>query len=96
MFKRETLSVAEVLRMFLRQSGIETPLMEHRLLEAWPDVAGGLIGRYTEARFIRNSVLWVKVKNASLRNDLVMMRGTLVARLNGAAGAQVITDIHFF
>ena len=80
----------------LRENGLETPLLEHRLLNAWPQVAAPWGERYTTQRFIRNQVLWVKVTSPALRQDLTMLRATLVQKLNAAVGAQVITDIRFF
>ena len=39
--------IGDVLRQFLRQQGLETPLNEYRLVDAWKDVVGPVITRYT-------------------------------------------------
>ena len=79
--------------LYLREYGLETPLYEHRLIQAWDTVLGPAISRYTKDLRIYNQVLYVTVSSAALRNELLMRRTELVARLNAQAGAQVITQI---
>ena len=47
MKRNNTEQVGEVLRRLLRQEGLETPLNEYRLVDAWKDVVGEAIARYT-------------------------------------------------
>lgn len=96
MFKRKVLSVDEVVSMFLRQNGLETPLLQNRLVDAWDTVAGNAIARYTEEKYIRNQVLFVKITSPALRSDLSMMRSQLVNKLNKYVGARIIVDIRFY
>ncbi|MBR1462941.1 MAG: DUF721 domain-containing protein [Prevotella sp.] len=96
MFKRKVLSVDEVVSMFLRQNGLETPLLQNRLVDAWDTVAGNVIARYTEEKYIRNQVLFVKIASPALRSDLSMMRTQLVNKLNKYVGARIIVDIRFY
>lgn len=92
--KSETLDT--LIGEFLRQEGLESPLNQYRLVDSWPKVAGPTIARYTGEVFIKNQTLFVKVKSAPLRNDLMMGRTNLVRQLNQHIGAQVISDIVFY
>lgn len=96
MFKRDVQPLSEILKKLLRQEGLETPLMQKRLVDAWAQVAGLSVDRYTAEKFIRNQTLYVKIQNPALRQDLSMMRSQLVRRLNEHVGAQVIADIRFY
>lgn len=96
MFKRKVKSIAELLPQFLREEGLETPLLQRRLLSAWDEVVGKPIAQYTGEKFIKNQTLCVKILNPALRADLSMSRAMLVKRLNEAVGAQVIADIRFY
>lgn len=89
-------SLTEVLRSFMRAEGLETPLNQYRVVQAWPQVMGDGIAHYTEEVFIKNQTLFVKITSSVLRNDLNLNRATLVKRLNEHVGAQVISDIHFY
>lgn len=96
MFRRQVKSIDELLNRTLRQEGLETPLLQKRVIDAWPRVAGDLIARYTGDRFIRNQVLFIKVLNPALRADLSMQRSKYVSALNAAVGSMIITDIRFY
>jgi predicted nucleic acid-binding Zn ribbon protein len=96
MFKRQVQSLSEVLHQLLRQDGLETPLRQKRLLDAWETVTGSMVARYTGEKFIKNQTLHVKITNPALRQDLSMMRSQLLKRLNAEVGAMVISDIHIY
>lgn len=96
MFRRRVKSIDEILGEALRRSGLETPLLQKRIIDAWPKVAGDLIARYTGDRYIRNQTLYIKVSNPALRADLTMRRSDYVSRLNAEVGSMVISDIRFY
>ena len=95
MFKRRVLSLDDVVGQFLRHEGLETPLQQKRLIDAWGKVAGNVVEKYTAEKFIRNQTLFVKITNPALRADLSMMKTQLVSKLNQEAGSFVIADIRF-
>ena len=85
-----------MLKHYLREEGLETPLLQHRLIEAWEEVAGKTVAKYTTEKYIQNQTLFVKISNPALRQDLSMMRSQLVRRLNEKVESMVISDIRFF
>ena len=95
MFKRDVKAIKELILRNLRVQGLETPLLQKRLMEAWPVVAGEGINRYTGSVTIRNQTLYVHLTSPALRADLSMQRSEYVKRLNDYVGSQVITDIRF-
>lgn len=96
MFKKQVQSLDEVLNRFLREGGLETPLLQKRVIDAWGDITGTMVERYTGEKFIKNQTLFVKINNPSLRQDLSMMRTQLVKRLNEAVGAFVIAEVKIY
>lgn len=95
MKRTQSEQVGQVLRVFLRQYGLESPLNEHRILNAWNEVVGDVAARYTGEMFIKNQCLYVTIRSSIMRNELMMIRKSLVDKLNAKVGAQVITDIVF-
>ena len=95
MKRGETKSIAELVKVMCREEGLETPLNEYRLVQAWSQVLGPAVRSYTKELFIRNQILYVKVTSSVLRQELLMNRKTLVRKLNDHVKAQVITDIVF-
>ncbi len=96
MFKRDVKSLSDILQRFIREEGLETPLMQKRLIDAWDTIVGPSVAAYTGEKFIKNQVFFVKISNPALRQDLSMMRSQLVKRLNESVGASVITDIKVY
>jgi predicted nucleic acid-binding Zn ribbon protein len=95
MFKRDVQSLKDLLLRNLREQGLETPLMQKRLVDAWPEVAGPVIASYTLNTYIYNQTLYVRLSTPALRADLSMRRQELTHLLNAYVGEQVITDVRF-
>ncbi len=97
MFKKDVKSLADVLQKALRQGGLETPLNQKRLIDAWDTIMGPAITKYTGEKFIKNQTLFVKITNPALRQDLSMMKTQIVKRLNEAVGAGlIISDVRMY
>lgn len=95
MIKNKPKQLGDLLMQFLRAEGLETPLLEHRIINAWPAVMGDTISRYTSELYVKNSILWVKLKSPALKQNLLMMHGDITRKLNAYVQSQVITDVHF-
>ena len=95
MFKRNSTLIRDIILRNLREQGLETPLLQKRVIDSWPEVMGQLIANYTDDMYIRNQTLFVKLKNPALRSELSLQRQDIVRRLNGQVGSQVIADIRF-
>ena len=95
MFKRDVQSVKDLILRNLREQGLEMPLLQKRLVEAWPQIAGPVAERSTLNTYIYNQTLFVRLSSPALRSDLSMRRQELVAQLNQYVGSLVITDIRF-
>ena len=95
MFKRDVQQIKDLIMQTMREQGLETPLKQKRLVEAWPQVAGPVIARYTLNTYIYNQTLYVRLSNPALRADLSMRRQEFMQKLNAVVGEQVITDVRF-
>lgn len=95
MKKYNTEGISNILGRFLREEGLETPLLEHRALQAWPEVVGEAIARYTSDLRIRNGILYAKVNSAPLRQNLQMAHKNIADKINAHVGSHVLTDVKF-
>ena len=95
MFRREVQSIKDLVMRNLRVQGLETPLLQKRLVESWPEVAGAAIAKYTSNVSIYNQTLVVRITLPALRADLSMRKQEFVKKLNDHVEAQIITDIRF-
>ena len=95
MFKRDVNNIKDLILKNLRAQGLETPLLQKRLIDSWGEVAGQIVVNYTDGVYIRNQTLFVHITSPALRSELMMMRSELVRKLNAHVGSQVIADIRF-
>ena len=95
MFKRDVQQIKDLILRNLRAQGLETPLLQKRLMDSWEEVAGQMVAGYTQNLSIRNQTLFVHLTSPALRSDLMMMRSELVKKLNAHVGSQVIAEIRF-
>lgn len=94
MKRNQTEPIGDIIRRFMREQGLESPLNEYRLIEAWKDVLGP-IASYTTNLYIKNQVLHVHLTSPALRQNLMMARKQLVDNLNRYVGSQMIVNIVF-
>ena len=90
MKRNDAEQIGEMIRKFFRQNALEAPLNEYRLIQAWKDVVGPAITKYTSNLYIKNQILYVHLTSSVLRQELMMGRDLLVKNLNKQVGAQVI------
>ena len=88
--------ITDILHEFLREEGLETPLLEHRLMtQAWPAVVGEYVAGQTEELRIKNQTLYARISSPVVRQELHMQRTDLARRLNEYVDAFVIAEIRF-
>jgi predicted nucleic acid-binding Zn ribbon protein len=93
MEKKDIQKIDSLLDQFVKTHGLERGLAEYRLVKSWNDLLGVSIARKTKSIYIRNRTLFVILYSSVVRNELDMMKDTLLKRLNQAAGMKVIDHI---
>lgn len=93
MEKKDAQKIDSLLDQFVKANHLDKGLAEHRLLKSWKDLLGISVARKTRNMYIRNRKLFVTLHSSVVRNELSMMKETLVQRLNEAAGMKIIDDI---
>ena len=93
MQRKEIQKIDSLLDQFVKSNKLEKGLAEYRLMRSWKDLLGITIARKTKSMHIRNRKLFVTLHSSVVRNELGMIKDTLIGRLNEAAGMSVIDDI---
>ena len=96
MERRKSQTLTDALFLFMRASGMETPLLQHRVVENWTKTVKPEIAQRTRALRVQNQQLFVEADSPSLCSYLAMYRSQLVMRLNERVGSRIIRDIRFF
>lgn len=89
-------SLHDLLNLYLRENGLETPLLQYRVEQAWPEVMGEVVSRYTREVFVREGKLHVRLVSPGLRQNLQMEHRRIAQKLNERVGQYVISDVCFY
>ncbi|MBA7524526.1 hypothetical protein ES705_16666 [subsurface metagenome] len=85
--------IGEVLREYIDSLSMGRKLKESRLEKQWEEVLGKNAASLTRKLYIKKGVLYVYLNSSVLRNELLMMRETIIARINEKAGEELVTKI---
>jgi len=89
-----TQSIGTALDVFFEQNPeLADKLAEVRLIDSWKTVLGPSISRFTDNLYIKKRTLYVRITSSVLKNELIMCREQLIAKLNNEAGRIVIDSI---
>ena len=86
-------SIGEALQQFLSQSRIKGSIQALQVEEAWEQIMGKTIARYTESIRIIDKTLFITTSVAPLKQELIFQREKIKLRVNEALGSNVITDV---
>jgi len=93
MERKEIKRIDALLVQFVKSNRLEKGLAEYRLMKSWNDMLGVTVAKKTKSLRVRNRKLFVTLYSSVVRNELEMIKETLIPRLNEAAGMDVIDDI---
>ena len=86
-------SIGNLLGDFSQQKKLKKPLLEARVVNLWQPLMGDLINRYTEKIFVKNRVLFVKVNQAALKNELLYLQEQIIVKINKEVGEDAVVKM---
>lgn len=95
LFANSPRPLGDVLAELVERLGYREKMDAARAVEAWPEVAGPAVVGVTEAVWMRNGQLFVKIRSAAWRHQLHLQREGWRARLNRHLGREVVDEVVF-
>lgn len=93
MQRKEVRKIDSLLQQFVKSNRLEKGLAEYRLMKSWKDLLGITVAKKTKSLRIHNRKLYVTLHSSVVKNELSMIKTSLIPRLNEAAGMDVIDDV---
>lgn len=87
--------IGAAIESVLKQLGIGERLRQYEVLDLWASVVGEQISKATEAESIRDGKLFVRVKHAAWRNELLYLKKEIIDKINGEMKQKIVKDIIF-
>lgn len=93
MERKEVKKIDSLLQQFVKANRLERGLAEYRLMKSWKDLLGVTVAKKTKSLRIQNRKLFVTLHSSVVRNELSLIKESLIPKLNEAAGMDVIDDV---
>jgi predicted nucleic acid-binding Zn ribbon protein len=89
----ETLN--RLLTTLLRNLGIEKKVKEYEVINNWAKIVGPKISKVTIPERTENGILFVKVKSAAWKSELMFMKRDIMTTIDKTVGSGIVKDIRF-
>jgi len=86
-------SLGSILSGLAKRLGLESHLVELRLQQHWREIVGEPIASHTWPAQLRAKKLYLIVPNSVWLQQLTFLKPTLLAKLNEAAGTELVTEV---
>src|SRR6056297_4293764 len=93
MRKNNTEKIGKVIEDYIEALDVKGKLKEVRMIRSWEEIVGKTIAKKTDNIYIKEGKLFVEMNSSIARNELSMLKSSLIGRLNEKAGSKVISDI---
>ena len=88
-------SLDSILKKLMRDIGIDQKIEQSRAIIIWPKIVGKRIAEVSKPEKVVNGILFVRVKSAVWRSELVFMKYKILNKLEKELGKNVVNDIRF-
>lgn len=86
-------SIAEALKQFLEGSRIKGSIQALQIEEAWEQIMGKTIARYTDKIQVIGDKLIITTSVGPLKNELIYQKEKIKQRVNEAMGGKVVNEV---
>jgi len=95
MRNREAEKMDRLVELVLRHTPLYYKMKEQLAIEAWEEVVGKMINSRTRRIWVKDGVLYLAFTSSVVRNEIAMIKESLIIKLNKKVGLNVIKDMVF-
>ncbi|MCB6973235.1 MULTISPECIES: DUF721 domain-containing protein [Butyricimonas] len=92
----KTLTMDELVEMYLEEMGLSRQFKEREVCQVWPEVVGGMIASRTKSIRITDGKIFVSFTSSVVKNEILMVKEGLIKALNDRIGSDIVKDIIVF
>ena len=86
-------SISDAIQQFLDQSRIKGDIQALQIEEAWEQIMGKTIAKYTDKLQIIGDKLIITAHVAPLKNELIYQKEKIKQRVNEVVGQKVVNEV---
>ncbi|MBX2964273.1 MAG: DUF721 domain-containing protein [Cyclobacteriaceae bacterium] len=91
--KSDIVPIGDAIRCLLNSYHLESKFDEAQIVASWDRLVGLPIARRTRKVYIKNKILYVEFKTASMKNDFLLHKAHVLDVFNAEFGKGMVTDI---
>jgi len=89
----ELASISDIVKRFLKKTGIDQDNEADFMIEKWPQLAGPEISAFTEPFKFREGRLFIRVKNSVMNSELQYKKEELRKKINDVFKQEKVKEI---
>lgn len=93
MRRSDTQKIDAIIDSYLKKSGMSRKFKEIELINSWEDVVGVSVSKRTTNIYIKNRVMYVYIESPIVKNEIRLLKDSIVNALNKRANEKVIDNI---
>jgi hypothetical protein len=86
-------SLGDAMKKFLDHSRLKGSIRALQIEDAWEEIMGKTVARYTDKIQIHGHTLHINTSVAPLRQELLYQKEKIMERVNSALGEQLIKEV---
>ena len=87
------ISLQDAMKQFLKNSKFKTYIQAIQIEEAWEEIMGKTVAKYTDKIQIIGTTLFISTSVAPLKNELLYQKDIILKRVNEALGEMTIKEV---
>ena len=88
--------IGEVIKELLKNYDITSKFNEAHVITSWDKLMGPTVTKYTVTLEVEKRILFVKLNNAALKQELSYAREKIKKMLNDEIGQEVLLDVRIY
>jgi len=89
-------TIGEVIKELLNNYDIASKFNEAHIITSWDKLMGPSVTKYTVKIEVEKRILFVKLSNAALKQELSYARQKIKKMLNDEVGEEVLLDVRIY
>ena len=88
--------ISEVIKELLKSYDITSKFNEAHIITSWDKLMGPSVTKYTVKIEVEKRILFVKLSNAALKQELSYARQKIKKMLNDEVGEEILLDVRIY
>lgn len=87
--------ISEVIKEYLEDLKLTNKLKEYEAIKMWEELLGKSVASRTKEIKINNRTLYVKIGSTLVKQELLMIKDSIIKKINEKIGDEIINNIVF-